>query len=142
MRHSLPPPLPPAPPGSEGRRRSCSGLVARFLGIGDRLFQIGGALGAHRLGHAPPVFALGKGFTRLLERRQACRLAFGSDGASDHHIAATLAARDFFLIDSRRRLASPAARDRHSMRSEEQKSELQSLMRSSYAVFCLQKKKT
>src|SRR3546814_19872866 len=71
MRHSLSPPLPPAPPGSEGRRRSCSGLVARFLGIGDRLFQIGGDLGAHRLGPAPRVFALGKGFTRLLESRQA-----------------------------------------------------------------------
>src|SRR3546814_20309000 len=98
MRHSLSPPLPPAPPGSEGRRRSCSGLVARFLGIGDRLFRIGGDLGAHRLGHAPRVFALGKGFTRLLERRQAFPLAFGSVGASDPPIAHPLASPAFFLL--------------------------------------------
>src|SRR3546814_6519685 len=32
-------------------------------------------------------------------------------------------------------------RDRHAMRSEEHTSELQSLMRISYAVFCLKKKK-
>src|SRR3546814_4975971 len=39
-----------------------------------------------------------------------------------------------------RRYADPAA-GRHSLRSEEHTSELQSLMRISYAVFCLKKKK-
>src|SRR3546814_4604806 len=37
--------------------------------------------------------------------------------------------------------SSTAARSRWPMRSEEHTSELQSLMRSQYAVFCLQKKK-
>src|SRR3546814_4667065 len=36
----------------------------------------------------------------------------------------------------------PSARDRRADRSEEHTSELQSLMRISYAVFCLKKKKT
>src|SRR3546814_1138235 len=37
---------------------------------------------------------------------------------------------------------SPEIRDSHALRSEEHTSELQSLMRISYAVFCLKKKKT
>src|SRR3546814_2098311 len=40
-----------------------------------------------------------------------------------------------------RRLRIPEVRERH-VRSEEHTSELQSLMRISYAVFCLKKKKT
>src|SRR3546814_6742195 len=38
-------------------------------------------------------------------------------------------------------LANAAARSIHELRSEEHTSELQSLMRISYAVFCLKKKK-
>src|SRR3546814_2020633 len=38
--------------------------------------------------------------------------------------------------------SAPAAHDRHPRRSEEHTSELQSLMRISYAVFCLKKKKS
>src|SRR3546814_6548964 len=39
------------------------------------------------------------------------------------------------------RMAAPAGHDGDDARSEEHTSELQSLMRSSYAVFCLKKKK-
>src|SRR3546814_2015850 len=64
----------------------------------------------------------------LPARRWGCRDHGGPHGAPD-----------------RRRLTSPAAghqvRPRPS-RSEEHTSELQSLMRISYAVFCLKKKKT
>src|SRR3546814_7789461 len=42
---------------------------------------------------------------------------------------------------TRRNCLSTAARSRRSRRSEEHTSELQSLMRISYAVFCLKKKK-
>src|SRR3546814_3949424 len=41
------------------------------------------------------------------------------------------------FVDTRRRIERPSASDR----SEEHTSELQSLMRNSYAVFCLKKKK-
>src|SRR3546814_5298863 len=44
------------------------------------------------------------------------------------------------LTDKGQRLAERTVR-RHRLRSEEHTSELQSLMRISYAVFCLQKKK-
>src|SRR5687768_15830179 len=70
MGRPLSPPLPPAPPGSKSRRRSCSGLVARFLDLGDRLFEVGGDLGAHVFGQAARAFTLGKGLARLLQRRQ------------------------------------------------------------------------
>src|SRR3546814_7182020 len=39
------------------------------------------------------------------------------------------------------KLLSPTAQTTHSLRSDEHTSELQSLMRNSYAVFCLKKKK-
>src|SRR3546814_4214025 len=42
---------------------------------------------------------------------------------------------------SRARAAASTARHRFTLRSEEHTSELQSLMRISYAVFCLKKKK-
>src|SRR3546814_945847 len=45
------------------------------------------------------------------------------------------------LSDSRHRLRSADPPRRHRYRSEEHTSELQSLMRISYAVFCLKKKK-
>src|SRR3546814_7309198 len=43
--------------------------------------------------------------------------------------------------DLQRRTARPAAAQHQHSRSEEHTSELQSLMRTSYAVFCLKKKK-
>src|SRR3546814_12630952 len=46
-----------------------------------------------------------------------------------------------FKRSSNRAAAQPKARQRSSRRSEEHTSELQSLMRISYAVFCLKKKK-
>src|SRR3546814_6283916 len=57
--------------------------------------------------------------------------AFGDDAGAD-----ALARR----VDRRRGAAGAAADDEH-VRSEEHTSELQSLMRISYAVFCLKKKK-
>src|SRR3546814_2054455 len=50
---------------------------------------------------------------------------------------------DIYYLDkkSRRRLAGAFGRERYSKRSEEHTSELQSLMRISYDVFCLKKKK-
>src|SRR3546814_2593411 len=46
------------------------------------------------------------------------------------------------LIYTRLRAGSPVAAERDAMRSEEHTSELQSLMRISYAVFCLKTKNT
>src|SRR3546814_4157344 len=49
---------------------------------------------------------------------------------------------DPFLVEGRQRLVLAAIGRRHQrQRSEEHTSELQSLMRNSYAVFCLKKKK-
>src|SRR3546814_5513816 len=98
---------------------------------------------------------------RLRDRSDACRLDILGAGAvdlaeRDHHPAAI--AGDFERLDAvlrhreeqcefgRNRLAVLAefgatAADRLD-RSEEHTSELQSLMRISYAVFCLKKKKT
>src|SRR3546814_4089449 len=50
-------------------------------------------------------------------------------------------ARRMSRLATSRRLRPPAWRAALSSRSEEQTSELQSLMRISYAVFCLKKKK-
>src|SRR3546814_1018104 len=67
--------------------------------------------------------------------------ATGKAGAKDLlRLLAVLAARrhhPFALFGGERCLAEDVERDR----SEEHTSELQSLMRSSYAVFCLKKKK-
>src|SRR3546814_7272227 len=46
------------------------------------------------------------------------------------------------LAEDRGRLGSGVGRGYHDLRSEEHTSELQSLMRISYAVFCLKKKNT
>src|SRR3546814_10694168 len=62
-----------------------------------------------------------------------------------HHIGDGLVALDDaaqdFRIEGQAEVARPA-RQRHLARSEEHTSELQSLMRISYAVFCLKKKTT
>src|SRR3546814_2320008 len=55
-------------------------------------------------------------------------------------VAAEAARRLVGAVEPRRRAARPADRiARHADRSEEHTSELQSLMRNSYAVFCLKK---
>src|SRR3546814_5536166 len=57
------------------------------------------------------------------------------------HLAGELAGRQ--ALESGRRIAEPVAdRQQLEARSEEHTSELQSLMRISYAVFCLKKKTT
>src|SRR3546814_1076606 len=81
----------------------------------------------------------------------ATALAAGAAGAAgdqriDHHPAAGARPRqdgaDRLVAEDQRRLAAlvPAVEGVH--RSEEHTSELQSLMRISYAVFCWKKKKT
>src|SRR3546814_1791700 len=59
-----------------------------------------------------------------------------------HHIAAVLCCRSTSMIgqDSKQRTYWQHRRQRMIMRSEEHTSELQSLMRISYAVFCLKTK--
>src|SRR3546814_8703749 len=87
------------------------------------------------------------------------RVAKKDDGAARRRRAGPVDEREKVGLDTRepafaivaergcreRILAMPAMVDRrdvHPARSEEHTSELQSLMRISYAVFCLQKKKT
>src|SRR3546814_6179833 len=71
---------------------------------------------------------------------RACGRVRGGRSGGDAHRRAAVAARDRHRPARRadRRLACRAAGHR---RSEEHTSELQSLMRISYAVFCLKKKK-
>src|SRR3546814_7517050 len=57
-----------------------------------------------------------------------------------HHGRAVGSTADYDGFTSRRRAGTPSHHDRLE-RSEEHTSELQSLMRISYAVFCLKKKK-
>src|SRR3546814_10583858 len=57
-------------------------------------------------------------------------------------IAAKLEALEIEDIDVQQRLERELKCDYHIIRSEEHTSELQSLMRISYAVFCLKKKNT
>src|SRR3546814_1050661 len=75
---------------------------------------------------------------RKIKDEQECGhsyLPYRSDrGARDHHVDCGAV----YLID---RHAAHRGRQNHH-RSEEHTSELQSLMRISYAVFCLKKKKT
>src|SRR3546814_10177905 len=80
---------------------------------------------------------------------QTCALPIFDDQLSgpgrDDHVAAA-AGKDGgdpeSLLLSGKRCVSPAAGDIGDHRSEEHTSELQSLMRISYAVFCLKKNKT
>src|SRR3546814_1762738 len=68
--------------------------------------------------------------------RRPCRRAGGQgQGARDRP------ARQGPPVDARRRPGKRRRTGRHPPRSEEHTSELQSLMRISYAVFCLKKKK-
>src|SRR3546814_10801370 len=70
-----------------------------------------------QLGHAPPV---------ATQRRVVLRPAALEPGVGDHRRAPVARAGDVDPVE---------------VRSEEHTSELQSLMRNSYAVFCLKKKK-
>src|SRR3546814_10676784 len=86
---------------------------------------------------APSSFCASEAFSRSFQNSRAC--------ASDCEIAASStkpSSNAFSRIDSSfaARSLSPLAVE--TSRSEEHTSELQSLMRISYAVFCLQKKKT
>src|SRR3546814_6835874 len=78
-------------------------------------------------------------------RAALCIVAEGGGRAADRRVAGPAAA-DALRLDRAggARSASGAARSEarlRQLRSEEHTSELQSLMRISYAVFCLQKKK-
>src|SRR3546814_4914128 len=76
------------------------------------------------------------------ETDTAKSIAFSVPGWPGHlagqHIDLRLTAEDGYVAQRSFSLASPAG---NSTRSEEHTSELQSLMRISYAVFCLKKKK-
>src|SRR3546814_7837205 len=81
-------------------------------------------------------------------RFRAVRPRRGSDGAAGSALGAPARRRARAIrpvatgsrcVD-RRRLGGPIDRGRGDLRSEEHTSELQSLMRISYAVFCLKKK--
>src|SRR3546814_4432761 len=95
-----------------------------------------------RVGHAPVVgaggddrvVAVGEGvaaFAPGIDRPVRQRLHAAAEGAGRERLRAGVAVA----------AAGPAdLRERDGVRSEEHTSELQSLMRSSYAVFCLKKK--
>src|SRR3546814_4516246 len=70
------------------------------------------------------------------------RLAFAVPGDAVRKIVHHVQARDVLLVEVVDRVRILLAEDRHQHRSEEHTSELQSLMRISYAVFCLKKKTT
>src|SRR3546814_3978972 len=78
------------------------------------------------------------------ERRQPARRAGGNRGAAERLPAqpALSAGRHPYPPDALGRVAQRPVAATRSNRSEEHTSELQSLMRISYAVFCLKKKKT
>src|SRR3546814_8079381 len=80
----------------------------------------------------------GPGDPELLTLRAARLLASADLVVHDGLVGAGVLA----LIPSHvERISVAKQRSRHTMRSEEHTSELQSLMRISYAVFCLKKKK-
>src|SRR3546814_8732983 len=80
-------------------------------------------------------------------RHEAKLNAEGGDIAADLRNAISKALRDrlghvpMFIFTVENRFASGKSHARLNIRSEEHTSELQSLMRISYAVFCLKKKK-
>src|SRR3546814_5271357 len=89
-----------------------------------------------RLDDAADIVARARAGQRPEMRRARSRAAIGEDRSGG--------ARQQFVERVDLRMAEPrmADRDRGIGRSEEHTSELQSLMRISYAVFCLKKKKT
>src|SRR3546814_6088255 len=73
-------------------------------------------------------------------RAAPCRFRFTQNRATDRCNSDSVPS-DFATLMSMRLTGRPAAAVRAGPRSEEHTSELQSLMRISYAVFCLKKKK-
>src|SRR3546814_8207290 len=111
-------------------------------GLGDGIVQIAEAVDQLELarGAAVPhaalrdlVDTLGRQLARLADARDELAIAVLDPRLEDRVHLRIGAADDVGLARQRRRLHP---------RSEEHTSELQSLMRISYAVFCLKKKKT
>src|SRR3546814_3988628 len=94
----------------------CMGVEGRMTAAGDEMWP------------AAPQVAVGR-------HRQVLVVHEGLVGTIDHRERATEALDRFLLVDAQ---ALHEALDHP--RSEEHTSELQSLMRHSYAVFCLKKK--
>src|SRR3546814_7121356 len=83
------------------------------------------------------LFRSGRRQSRCLRAREAAAFDLAQDAAQERRLRAALR---YHGVPRRRRFrAGVLSRARHT-RSEEHTSELQSLMRISYAVFCLKKK--
>src|SRR3546814_4450090 len=108
--------------GGQSSRRNREGLVVPIVGIEGHYAALQLVISGLRL-HADlevgVLFGIGRGGTAWPDERcvEGRRLEAGCDIGIDHHLIGRLP------------------------RSEEHTSELQSLMRISYAVFCLKKKK-
>src|SRR3546814_3057940 len=87
------------------------------------------------IGRAPFADA-GEGARQPLGRHRLEQIVDGGDVKGGHRIAV-----EGGHEDDRRRIVEPVDRRRDLERSEEHTSEIQSLMRITYAVFCLKKKK-
>src|SRR3546814_13528658 len=86
-----------------------------------------------------PLFRSGAGVARPCRRARFLRHRIRSLSAGlSHHMAAMVAPQAALLVLARA-LRAGRRRYRRLVRSEEHTSELQSLMRISYAVFCLKK---
>src|SRR3546814_1165655 len=99
------------------------------------LHEDASALGVHRVGHLPPGCNLRVVVdARLIDEGRCTRRhhgAFGNQQAAGGTLAVVL---------GHQRVGHVASVGTGACRSEEHTSELQSLMRISYAVFCLKKK--
>src|SRR3546814_3100615 len=95
---------------------------------------------AHRLGEI--LGMVDQQRDRAVDTVGSHREAFGHRGGKTRLLRREhLAHPPRLALDCRRHSCSPPLRPVRSCRSEEHTSELQSLMRISYAVFCLKKKK-
>src|SRR3546814_2714946 len=108
----------------------------RLTGNGRRGFV---AAGAHEADGCGAGRTAGSALRRTWELRELGRLGSGAASARKLLVAAALAAG---MAVGGNAAAQETRRITHELRSEEHTSELQSLMRISYAVFCLKKKKT
>src|SRR3546814_8673393 len=118
----------PAGPFCSLSGRERSGDRVHALGQA-RIFAGHGVLMEHALGNAARHFGL-----RRLQRGGSAVLVTGGDGVFDLLHQRANARNAILVHDGARGIAAD--------RSEEHTSELQSLMRNSYAVFCLKKKTT
>src|SRR3546814_2115796 len=101
------------------------------------------AVGRSRRGD-PPRFRLARRSQEEAEgnRRQPFRVGLGLARLARRHAVGHRYPRRGHRADDRHHAAARHRRLGTRLRSEEHTSELQSLMRISYAVFCLKKKKT